>query len=221
LKQIPTTLTISAERLSDGIITASASSTTVVLPAINTPTPTTTATAPTPVQSTVTAASNNRSNLYGLPDFSTQIISVIPSNIVAGQTHYTAQFVITNIGTNVTPANWEFEALIPLTPVYTYYSPVQQRLYPGDKIVYTLGFDVPNTNYNNTQCNNYNYNTTTYPYNSYSNTYPYNTYTNCPTTSYPNYSSNYQGTFSVIADPQNIAQESNKANNTASVSVQL
>ena len=172
-KQSDVVLMVAAQRLLDGAITSVASSTVTVLP-------TASASKQTPIQPTATT---NRTNLYGLADFETQIISVTPSYLVAGQTHYTAEFVVRNVGTNATPANWEFSALIPVNGGYTYYSPVQQKLYPGDKIVYTLGFDVLNTNYNS-----------------------YNSYT---------------GTFTVTADPQNIANESNKINNTATISVQL
>ena len=188
LKQNETTLTISAQRLSDGAISASASSTTTVLPATNAaartvvPTNSKPAVAHTPVR-----VAANHTNLSGLADFETSILSVTPTsantNTALGPVHYTARFVVENIGTNVTPANWAFSASIPLTPAYTYNSPVQRALYPGDKIVYTLGFDLPQDT--------------------------------------RQYFAQHTGTFSVTADPQNIANESNEANNTASVSVQL
>ena len=189
-KQATTSLVIFAQRLADGTVTAVASSTTVVLPALhasaatptNTSATTTTAKA-TPVTTAKPATSSKRASLSGFPDFTVQILSVTPTsantNSALGPVHYTAQFVIQNIGTNVTPANWAFDAIIPLNSPYTYHSPMQQKLYPGDKIVYTLGFDIP---LNNNQ-----------------------------------YFAQHQDIFTVIADPQNIAQENNEQNNIASL----
>ena len=181
-KQAQTTLTVAAQRLSDGVITTLASSTTAVLPKLSASTPAAPVVTTAPTTPTVKPVSTKPA-LYGLADFSAQILSVTPSNIAYGQTHYTAQFVIQNIGSNATPANWAFDAIIPLNPAYTYHSPMQRALYPGDKIVYTLGFDIP---LNNNQ-----------------------------------YFAQHQGAFIIVADPQNIAQENNESNNTASVLVGL
>jgi hypothetical protein len=49
-------------------------------------------------------------------------------------------FKVTNIGTNWS-GTWTFNASIPTRPAYTFHSPVQQSLAPGDSIDYTLGFD--------------------------------------------------------------------------------
>ena len=50
------------------------------------------------------------------------------------------RFTVKNIGTNWS-GTWSFSASIPTFPAYTFHSPVQQSLAPGDSIDYTLGFD--------------------------------------------------------------------------------
>ncbi len=50
------------------------------------------------------------------------------------------KFVVTNVGTNVS-GTWKFKAEIPTSPSYTFTSPTQKSLNPGDKIEYVLGFD--------------------------------------------------------------------------------
>lgn len=240
-QQAVTTIFVAANRLSDGKITSVGSSTTTVLPARAVQTSAQSAT-PAP-SSMYVSASNPRTNLYGLPDLSVRILSAIPVN-----GRYSVQFAIGNNGTNIVPSGWTFDALLPLNPAYTFVSQPQQALYPGDKIVYTIGFDIPvAANYYN------NYPTTsqypyssTYPYPSncgYGTNYTYDGVQNYPTTSntcgtnyynsstyynqtYPNYG-NYSnpsyygssGVFSVTVDPQGVIQESNKGNNTASVTL--
>ena len=142
-KQDTVAITVAAKRLSDGAATAVASSTTTVLPATNTQTKTVAAVA---TKTAITTSPKTARTLFGLSDFQTTINSVTPSQIVTGQVHYSAVFTIANVGTNVTPANWAFQASVPVNGGYTYNSPMQQKLYPGDKIVYTLGFDVPTNN---------------------------------------------------------------------------
>ena len=83
-------------------------------------------------------ASGRTTNLYGYPDLAVRIINA-PTSVRSGQ-QVSLQFVIENAGTNAVPANWYFTASLPYNPAYTYQSPVQQALYPGDKIVYTLGY---------------------------------------------------------------------------------
>jgi hypothetical protein len=92
---------------------------------------------------TVTTTSNvssaARSNLFGYPDLAVRIISVNP--VYGGRTNVT--FEVANYGTNVAPKNWSFVAELPLyrDDSWPYYSAGQIALYPGDRIVYTLGFD--------------------------------------------------------------------------------
>lgn len=145
-----TTLTVAATRLSDGTVTKKATGMTTVsastTPATPTPAapakpaatpkPTTTTTKPT----TTYVPSGRTTNLYGAADLAVQILTA-PASAPAGS-RVTLQFVVTNIGTNVAPAGWMFNAILPYTPTYVYPSGGQQMLYPGDKIVYTLGYDV-------------------------------------------------------------------------------
>ncbi len=151
-KQAQTILIVKATRLSDDTITTSASSTLTVLPAKSAPAASntnqnrSTSSATSGATSRYTA-SGRTTNLYGNPDLVARIISARPVG-----DRYSVQFEISNVGTNVTPYGWEFTANLPLTPSYTFSSHPQQKLYPGDKIVYTIGFDAPTYNYyyNNT-----------------------------------------------------------------------
>ena len=218
-KQADVTFFVAASRLSDGRITAVGSSTVSILPsnAQSGAAPGTSARTSSSYGSSTTrpaasySPSGRTSNLYSYPDLASRIISAQPMN-----GRYSVQFVVENDGTNVAPYGWEFTAQLPSG--YTYVSQPQQKLYPGDKIVYTLGFDMasyPQSGYPYTNpCN------AAYTYNGY---YNYPTGYNCGSYSYPNYyGSNYsfynQG-FSVTADPQNLIPELNKGNNTASVSL--
>lgn len=180
-KQVTTTLTVSATRLSDNTVTATGSETLTVLPAqAQTPTP-----AEQKRPTSTYTPSGRTSNLYGSADLAVRILSAQPASPSLGGPaggRYSIVFEVSNIGTNVAPYGWGFRAQLPLTPPYTYASPSQQKLYPGDKIVYTLGFDMPQ---------NY---------------------------SYPSYPS-YGNTFSVTVDPQYLITDSNRANNTASVTL--
>ncbi len=51
------------------------------------------------------------------------------------------RFEIRNIGNKET-GEWTFSAVLPTTPFYIYQSSMQRNLMPGDKIEYTLGFDM-------------------------------------------------------------------------------
>jgi hypothetical protein len=88
---------------------------------------------------------------YGLADLSASIIatgyltnastdSFVASQSVPDGERAAVRFVIRNAGTNWS-GTWEFSASIPTSPSYTFHSPVQQSLAPGDSIEYTLGFD--------------------------------------------------------------------------------
>ena len=94
---------------------------------------------------TYVASAKPRPALYGYPDLQVRMLGNQNAVYAGGQV--SIQFVIENVGTNMAPANWFFTASLPYLPAsqagpqtYTYQSPVQQALYPGDKIVYTLGF---------------------------------------------------------------------------------
>ncbi len=223
-KQVTTTFTVVANRLSDGAVTSTGSSSSVtVVPAghtattgttATTPTPTPTPTAtPTPTPSAPVAAytpSGRTTNLYGAPDLSTRILTITPVG-----SRVSVRFEVSNTGTNVAEYGWEFNAQLPLNPTYTYVSKPQQKLYPGDRIVYTLGFDAPNSqgaNWNNSNSyTNCNYSQ------GYSNTYGYVQTPNQGCTS-GGYTSG-SNVFSVTADPQNLVLDPNRENNTASASL--
>ena len=230
-KQTNTSITVSATRLSDNTVSASGSTTLTVLPQASAKpaqpaASDTTATQTTPRPTSTYTPSGRTSNLYGTPDLSVRVLSAQP---VAGR--YSVQFEVSNVGTNVAPYGWEFSAQLPLNPPYTFVSQAQQKLYPGDKIVYTLGFDMPT---NSTQPYNY-----SYPYAptncGYNQNYTYDGYYNYPTGygysctnpnpyQYPNYYGNaypFYGanTFSITVDSQNLLNDYNRGNNTASVTL--
>ena len=191
---------------------------------------------------TYVPAATQAVQLYGSADLSTRIISVTPTQNYYGQYNnqtrrYTMQFEIANVGTNVAQSGWNFNALIPWTPnTYTFTSQAQQTLYPGDKIVYTLGFDayvdgtVCTAQYPN-NCQyvnpNYNYNqnvTCGYRFNGYSNIYAcgytdvngnwvdVGTNYNYNQIQYPQ---NYNRSVTVNADANNWMWEMNENNNRA------
>lgn len=79
---------------------------------------------------------------YGLVDNSSgafEELDEIPRNLPSGK-RGAIRFEVVNVGTNVS-GEWRFEAELPTSPNYTYKSDDQQTLFPGDKIVYTLGFN--------------------------------------------------------------------------------
>jgi hypothetical protein len=210
---------------------------------INNPPPQQTYTPP-PAQNTYVPAPKPVVQLWGNPDLSVRIISATPaySNNYGGTTRMNVTFEITNIGTNVARAGWNFSATLPVGYTYTYNSPTQRALNPGDKIVYTLGFDhAYNPQYNNqypyqqnqyqpypTYTGNPNYYTSCYTYNGYQNvpaqcdnngnvvnntTYPYNT------NQYPYGYSNSSDYVTITIDPWNRVYENNRANNTATIAI--
>lgn len=148
-KQATTTITVTATKLSDGTVSVRGSGRTT---AFASTTPSTTATGSTsgsttaikpttsPKPSTTYVPSGRTQNLYGLPDLAVEIVQA-PQVANVGS-RISLQFVITNVGTNVAPAGWMFNAVLPYQPIYVHPSGGQQALYPGDKIVYTLGYDV-------------------------------------------------------------------------------
>ncbi len=79
-----------------------------------------------------------RAQLYGLPDLSVRVNSVSP----IGGNRMSVQFAVQNVGSNTAPSGWMLNAQIPWqSSSYTYVSPSQRTLYPGDQIYYTLSFD--------------------------------------------------------------------------------
>ncbi len=134
------------------------------------------------------------SNLYGSPDLA---VSVLSTQLIGSR--YSVQFVVSNVGTNSLSAGWVLFAELPLYPAYTHTSPPQQKMYPGDKIIYTLVFDAQN----------YGYGAPSYQ--------PCTTYPYCNTSPYPQYPQ-YNRTVRIVVDQYGQA-DTNKANNTATAQI--
>jgi len=143
----------------------------------------------------VYTAAPRATTLYGLSDLKVTITSVNSLSSVQGRT--VVQFTIINGGTNTANAGWTFNASLPYqNSTYTYQSAPQQALYPGDSIAYTLTYDDPSYQYNNSYnpyCNTSlygyqycaTYNNNTQYYNQYNyvqpqTCYTYNGYQNIP-----------------------------------------
>jgi len=201
---------------------------------VSTPAPTVTpaqttpaATAPTTTKKTTTVkkaatsksaatyvASGRTQNLYGQPDLIVRIAYAVP-NYNTGRT--AVEFTVENIGTNAAPYGWSFAANIPFNGQYSYDSGAQQKLYPGDKIVYLLGYQNDYSNYGYANpvypgaCVSYNTpgcmgSGAGYGYTNYSGYQNYNQY-------------GYQGrTVSIQVDQIGLVYENNEGNNTASAS---
>lgn len=197
-----TTVGISAAAIAvpGGALTATTTATTVVSPAL---VATTTPAKPATTKPASTGTnypsgsyypSGRTTNLYGLADLHLAINAAYVSGGRAA-----VQFTVSNIGTNVAPAGWNFAAVLPIQGSYTYTAPAQQALYPGDRIVFTMGYD---------------------SFSQFSGGYiPYDT------TCYGRYDcwygpqqQHYGGaqTVTIVVDPYSMVYEANKANNTAS-----
>jgi len=170
--------------------------------------------------------SGRTTNLYGYPDLAVRIINA-PTAVRSGQ-QVSLQFIIENVGTNAVPTNWYFTASLPYSPTYTYQSPTQQALYPGDKIVYTLGYTAQYVGSNINPCGGWSYPCTN-PTPVYGGPGTCNSYGPCNVPGYaPNvygytYPQNYNGmqSASISADPYNLVWEQNESNNTAGISYQV
>jgi len=152
-------------------------------------------------------------------------ISNAPTSVRNGS-QVSLQFIIENTGTNVVPANWIFTADLPYSPTYTYQSPVQQALYPGDKIVYTLGYTAQYAANNINPCSGWTYPCTN-PTPVYGGPGTCNLYGPC---AIPGYGNNVYGyvqpgyntqSASITADPYTLVWELNESNNTAGLSYQV
>ena len=106
--------------------------------------------APTYTPATAAAYSATRAP-YGLPDLNVNIIAVgylanssnssfIATPVIPIGARAAVQFSIGNTGTNAT-GPWAFTAQIPTDNGYTFNSPVEPSLNPGDHTVFTLAFD--------------------------------------------------------------------------------
>lgn len=98
----------------------------------------------------VSGVTSSVSNPNGKPDLAVKIIAtgIVDPNtkeFVATTTpkasdRIAVQFEIANLGTKES-GSWYFNAVLPTIPFYIFSSDGQASLMPGDKIVYTLGFD--------------------------------------------------------------------------------
>ncbi len=220
-QQASVTFTVLARGLENGQVTATGSSTVTILPTVS-------ATKPSAPRSTTSSyvPAKRTSSLYGYPDLATTINS---SQIVGERVMVV--FTVQNVGTNVAPQGWIFNAQLPLVGGYTYTSAPQQALYPGDKIVYTLGFDDQYNQYVNSPSYSYPTNGCTYATSyTYDGTNNYqNVVNNCPTYPSYNYTPVYQmptynsaevsRPFSVTVDPDYLVTDASRTNNTASLSL--
>ncbi len=225
----PVVFSVTATKLSSGAVTATASSTLSLSAA---PATTTTAVKPAtpakkPAASTVKPAP--RAQLYGNPDLAVRITST--QTVVRQGERVSLNFIVENIGTNVTPANWSFSANLPYsTTGYQYQSPGQKALYPGDKIAFTLGFTA-STNYTAPYTQPY----TQYPSYDYASQSGWSYTATCfgdPACNtagaygYQNYGQQNYGyqqpqTATISIDPYNYIQELSKYNNIASITYQI
>lgn len=224
-KATPVTFTVSATKLSSGAITTTGSAKTTVALAKKTSSSTTTTKKST--TSTKYVPASKTANLYGYSDLQVRMLST--QSTVRSGSQISMQFVIENVGTNVVPAGWTFNASLPYSGGYNYESPTQQALYPGDKIVYTLGFTAQGNTAQitpNGGCDGW-----TYPCNPGTPVYggPGTCNANGPCT-IPGYAPNLYGytqpvsntlTASVTVDSYNLVWEQNESNNYASVSYQV
>jgi len=227
------TFTVTATKLSTGAVTATGKVSTTVSAGTTTtqPKPTTTTTTTTKPRSSGSTyyPSGRTTNLYGYADLAVTIQSANSTN-----GNVAVVFTVANIGTNVSPANWTFNAVLPINGSYTYPAGPQQALYPGDKIVYTLRFAGDTTVQSN--C--------TYPYpypqavsggpgtcNAYGPCnipgYPTNYYPLQPQYQYASPCTGYTGSgyawgnvqsVSIQVDPYNLVREVSKANNYTTAS---
>lgn len=223
-KSAKPTFTVTATKLSTGAITArGTAATTVNAPTSTATKPTTTTKPKTTTKSGGTYyASGRTSNLYGYPDLAVTIDSV---QSIGGNA--AVIFTIKNVGTNVSPANWTFNATIPQNGTYVYPSAPQQALYPGDRIVYTLRYSETSGYNGNQPCTGYGFPCAAPT--TYGGPGSCNQYGPCTVPGYVNYtvtpnqySYSYSGSWnnqqvvSIQVDPSGYFNEVTKANNWAS-----
>ena len=216
-----TTITVLANKLSTGQITASSRGTLEVRTAASAtkPKPASTTSKPSTSKPTSKSVSAGRTTgLYGMPDLAVYITSVTS---IGGNA--TVQFTVENVGTNVAPAGWSFNAILPINGSYTYPAGAQQALYPGGKIAFTLAYGDYDSGYGYgssfSTCNNYGpCNIPNYPY-GYPN-YPYQPtygYTGSYLSGYPYNTYPYSKSVTVTVDPYNQVYDLNRSNNSATM----
>lgn len=149
-----TSIRVQDERFDTGIATST--DTVIDTPATSsTPTNPSTPVAGTPTTITIPIVTNPVSDPNGEADFTIRLVAVglvdknsgafserneIPKDLPSNK-RGAVKFEIENKGTKKTGDDWNFSAKLPTSPSYTYTSPSQQDLYPGDKIEFIIGFD--------------------------------------------------------------------------------
>lgn len=158
-----TMIAVQDERFDTGIATTTTptdddtngtSTATTSAPVTRTPKPTTPV-AGTPTYTTYPIITQPQSDPNGKADLTIRVIAYglvdkndgdfterdeIPQDLPSGR-RGAIKFVIENKGTKKTGDDWNFTAKLPTSPSYTYTSPSQPDLYPGDKVEYVIGFD--------------------------------------------------------------------------------
>lgn len=109
----------------------------------------------TPTYTTIPVTTQPQSDPNGKVDLAIRVVAIglvdkdsgrftekdeLPQDLPSGK-RGAIKFVIENKGTKKTGDDWNFSAKLPTSPSYTYTSPSQDELYPGDKIEYVIGFD--------------------------------------------------------------------------------
>ncbi len=114
-------------------------------PVTVTPGPRATSTIKVPVSGTPQSNPNGRADLAvvftGIGYLDNATNEFVASSTPMPNQKVAVRFEIQNIGNKET-GEWTFSAVLPTTPFYIYQSSMQRNLQPGDKIEYTLGFDM-------------------------------------------------------------------------------
>lgn len=143
-----TVATIENAKLSASGLTPGGTVTTPSTPA--TPTTPVTPTPQPPKRETIVVPQGRASDPNGYTDLTARIIEVgvidstgafVASSTPSRQNRVAVRFAVENIGTKTANKEFTFSAVLPTYPPYTYFSPTQIVLGPGDRIEYTIGFD--------------------------------------------------------------------------------
>lgn len=103
-----------------------------------------------PKRETIVVPQGRASDPNGYTDLTARIIEVgiidstgafVATSTPSRQNRVAVRFAVENIGTKTANREFTFSAVLPTYPPYTYFSPSQVVLGPGDRIEYTIGFD--------------------------------------------------------------------------------
>ncbi len=102
-----------------------------------------------PKRETIVIPQGRASDPNGYTDLTARVIEVgymdpsgafVASSTPSRQYRIAVRFAIENVGSK-TSNEFTFSAVLPTFPPYTYFSPAQVALGPGDRIEFTIGFD--------------------------------------------------------------------------------